>query len=68
MKYSKHSLNQKRKERYNSKPLAYREGIFLMPNNMWIARVKENGNFKTISQHKTQREALESYNNFYENK
>ncbi len=52
MKYSKHSLGQNNKKQLV--PIwAYKEGVFLTPQNYWIVRVKIKGEnrWTTLSKH-----------------
>lgn len=66
-RYSKHSINQKRKKAFIT-DWAYKEGVFLSKNEKWIARVRDGSNLKTISQHSTKEEAELAYSNFYNEK
>jgi len=47
---------------------AYKSGVFLAPNNKWIARVLKEGTLTTLSQHDTEEEAKNVYDIFYNNK
>ncbi len=65
--YSNYSLKNKSTMVFTS-AWAHKEGVFQTPHGTWIARVNKGGNnFTTLSQHKTESEAQEVYNNFYFN-
>lgn len=67
MKYSKHSMNQKRKTSFRT-DWEHKEGVFLSPNGKYIARVRDKSTLKTLSQHESKEEAEVVYNNFNKTK
>lgn len=68
-RYSKNSLSQNSKKKFVT-DWQFKEGIFQIAEDKWICRVKiqeANVNFprwSTISQHKTESEAQEAYDNY----
>ena len=62
--YTKNELNQNNKKKLVT-DWAYKEGVFQMRNNKWIARVRKGSSLTTLSQHNTQEDAQVVYDNFY---
>lgn len=62
-KYNEHTPSRKNNKIFIT-DWAFKEGVFLSPNGKFIARIKEGGHFKTLSQHDDEESAKVAYNNF----
>ena len=61
--YNQHSLSNYRKTPFITN-WAYKEGVFLSPNGKYIARVRSENTFKTLSQHEKIEDAQKVYDDF----